>query len=349
MKRSIVFLLILLSTQVVSAQIPTYQLEAILDANSCTSVDMSPDGSKICARAWFVAGVGVNGGGYRIFDANTYLPIRDYNVYGAPWTGLFSSDSAYIWTTTYYGGYLDKIDVNSCGLANRLDLGNWTEGLAFDSQRRYLYVGENNPGGYAIGTLQKFDTDSCSVDWSVTLNGEPGRCIAVGPDDQFVYQVTHNSGTEMLYKIRTGDGIVDGNLPLPGVFSPGISVSPDGKNVYVPYADANLVYVIDTITCTISDTWAIETPHGFFASPSGTHALVTGKADPNIRVFDLSSAAVVQTIDVGDVGAYWACSKTPYWDTNRGKVYLNLSTPSGGVAVLVPEVILVDIDIKSLS
>jgi len=326
-------LLILILAASATGQVPTYQLETILPAPGCTSVDLSPDGTKLCARMQY-------GGwdeGYRVFDAETYAILNDCGGHWAPWRGLVSADSAYLYTTLYYRGCVAKIELSTCAEPTCIPVGPWPLGLAFDSQRRYLYVGVNCPGRGVIGSLKVIDTNTDQVVGSVPLNGEPGYMV-LDPCDEFVYLVSRIRVPETLYKIRTSDYGVEATLAVPGVDEPCISVSPDCATVYVPYPGADLVYKIDTATLNDGGSWSIDSPHGFFVSPDGTHALITGHSDPKIQVFDLLTETVVQTITIPDIGTYYSPSKsTIYWDGNNGKVYINLCATEGGVAVLVPE------------
>ena len=281
--------------------------------------------------------------GYRVFDADTsdicnHAILNDCGGYAAPWIGRVSTDSKYLYTTLYYNGCVAKIELSTCAELLRTPVGSWPYGLAFDSQRRYLYVGVNVPGTGTTGSLSVIDTLIDQVICNVSLGGEPGRCIVVGPKDEFVYLVTQNLGSEILYKFAAAPGCgVSGTLTLPGVGRGGISVNPDGKTVYVPDVDGNLVHIIDTVTMTVSGIWSIPSAVGFFVSPDGTHALVVGSS-PDIRVFDLLTETVTQTISIPDIGTSFDPGKSiPYWDENNGKVYINLSATEGGVAVLVPE------------
>ena len=319
---------------VVSAQVPTYKVETILPAPYCTSVDLSADGTKLSARIVY----GDWDLGFRIFNALTHELIRDCHVDDTPWTGLFSSNSRYIWSTFYYEGSLAKIDVEACEVVQRLGLGSWTWGLAFDSKMRYLYVGENCPGTNDTGSLVVVDTVTASVVARIPLNGEPGtgtQSIVLDPYDQFVYVLTNNLGTETLYKIRTSDYAVEATLALPGVGNPGISLSPDGRIAYVPHTGANLVYKVDTSTMRVVGHWPIDSPHSFLVSPDGTHALVMGHATPRIQVFDLSLGEMIQTIELGDLGYYYPHATSYYWDLRNGRVYIPIHAARGGAAVLV--------------
>lgn len=334
MNKRIIPLLIIASATIAVAQVPTYELDRILPAPGSTSVDLSPDGSKIYIPVTYQA---VTNQGYEAYDADTYDFLRYYHVpSSAPWVGLVSSDSAYLWTTTYYGGYVKKIDLQSGGVAKSIDLGHWTAGMAFDSQRRYLYVGENVPGGWAIGSLQVVDTLTESVVGSVTLNGEPGFSIILNSTDSYVYLVTRNPGSETLYKIATSDYSFT-TLALPGIGShAGLSLSPDGGTAYVKGRFDDIVHLIDTDTITEFDTFSIVDALGFYVSPDGTHALTMNRTgDADIRIFDFATESIIQTIDLGPIGTM-SNTSTPYWDLARGKVYVP-TWLGGGVPVLVGE------------
>lgn len=346
MNKRIISLLILASATIAVAQVPTYELDRILPAPGSTSVDLSPDGNKIYISVTYQA---VTNQGYEAYDADTYDFLRYYHVpSSAPWVGLVSSDSAYLWTTTYYGGYVKKIDLQSGGVAKSIDLGHWTAGMAFDSQRRYLYVGENVPGGWAIGSLQVVDTLTESVMGSVTLNGEPGFSIILDSTDSYVYLVTRNPGSETLYKIATSDYSFT-TLALPGIGShAGISLSPDGGTAYVKGMFDDIVHLIDTDTITEFDTFSIVDALGFYVSPDGTHALTMNRTgDVDIRIFDFATESIIQTIDLGPIGTMSSTS-TPYWDLARGKVYVP-TWFGGGVPVLVAQLPCTPVSIDSLT
>lgn len=324
-----------------TADVPTYQLDAFLDAPGCSSVDLSPDKARIYARyTW-----GAWDEGYVAFDANTGTKVQEYRfglfVDSAPWTGRISADSAYLYYTTYYGGAVKKRDVAEGNVASTIPVGPWPVGLAFDSQRRYLYVGVNDPGTGAIGSIQKIDTTTDSVvGEGFTLNGEPGVCIQVSPDDQYVFAISRIASPEILYKIRTSDMQEVGSIPLAGIGDAGFSLSPDGSVAYVPEASANNVHVIETATMAEIDVWNVQDPKGFYVSPDGTHALVLSD-EPSIRIFDLPSGSVIQTVSLGNVGTMGDSGRqTPYWNWNGGSkvVYIAIAgTSEQGVAVLIAE------------
>ncbi len=328
--------------------IPTYVLENLSPTTGCTSVDLAPDGERYYARHNFDDW----DEGYVAFDANTHALVQEYrfgsHVDSAPWAARVSGDSDYLYYTTYYAGAVKKRDVITGGYAvppgsSGISVGSWPAGLAFDSQRRYLYVGENCPGTGATGSIQVIDTTTDLVVGSgVALNGQPGGTIVVSPDDQYVYTVTLVTTTETLYKIRTSDQQVVGTLALAGVWDSGFSLSPDGNTAYVPDASADKVHVIDTTTMTETDLWDVNDPDGFWVSPDGTHALVTSvtTTQADIQIFDLATKSVIQIIPIGPLtnGGYGYWPVCWDWDEGLNAVYVPVSAHSGGgVAVLTPE------------
>lgn len=335
----LLFSSVLVSQEALSST--TYTVEAVLAASRCTSVDVSPDRTRLYARVYYASW----DEGFRVFDltSGNYDVMAEYHVYGIPWQGLASWDNQHLWMTRYSGGYVSALDLNDPygGFDCNLDVGSWTVGLAFDSVRRYLYVGENCPGPGAIGSIVKVDTllgseEGCSEFGRAVLNGEPGRCIRVSYGDQYVFAITRNAGSETLHKIRTSDMQVVGTCPLLGVAGAGFSLSPDGSMAYVAHEDAGQVRVIDTLTMTETESWALAGvgPEGFFVSPDGTHAIVLA-GEAVIRIFDLASETVCQTIPVDGVEGTQGNRYPPYWDCESDTVYvpMNNGTP-GGLVVL---------------
>ena len=135
----------------------TYHLEAVLPATHCQAVELSPDGSKLYAEAWF----GKWDEGYVVFDTQTLQQIGECHLpSGAQWKFQVSPDGKSVWYTEYYGGYVREVDADNCSLIQEFDVGSWTVDLLFDDARRYLYATENHPGGGALvqGSIQVIDT-----------------------------------------------------------------------------------------------------------------------------------------------------------------------------------------------
>ena len=314
--------------------VPAFELADTLPAAACTSVDLSPDESTLYACVNFGPS---NDNGYRWFDVNMLTWQGDCHVPGVTWAGKVSHDGNGVWTSRYYGGYVSLLNPGDCTIEQNLDVGNWTDDLLFDDDRHYLFVGENDPGIGASGSVQVVDTwqDPPSAVCSVPLNGEPGR-LARASGDPFVYVVTRNSGTETLYKINVDACAVEGTLSLPGVGDSGISVAPRGDRIYVPHESADDVIVVDSVTLTIVDDYNLLSPQGFFVAPTGSFALASRggiAGDGTISVFDIGSRTIRQELSV--VGN--PSNRRPAWSAYGDSAYfplLGTSTEDGGVAVL---------------
>ncbi len=322
-----------------SGDTPTYRVEAMLPAWACTTVDMSPDGTKLYARVHIADW----DEGYRQFDTSTYQILNNAQnpqcriSNDVSWVGRVSADGTSMWTSRYYAGTVVNLDLatNPCVLLNTVSVGSWPDDLLFDDDKQYLYVGENDPGTGAIGSIQVVDTwgDPPAVVCSVTLNGEPGR-LAKAPGDPFVYVTSRNSGTETLFKVDTSTiptcPTDPPTLALPGIGDVGISVSPDGTRIFVPHPSMNIVYVVNATSMTVEDTFAVPSPLGFFVAPTGDHAIVT-QGSLGLSVFDLVAEIVVQEIDWRpDGGSKWM----PRWTVDNQKVFV---PSSHGVIVLAVE------------
>lgn len=324
------------TTKRAAACSPTYKVKEILQSPGCTSVDMSPDRTTLYARVAY----GDWDEGYRVFDVATGKKLWDYrpgsHVNSAPWRALVSADNNYIYMTTYYGGAVRKIQIvpSTGAQVASISVGSWPFGMAFDSQRRFLYVEQGCSGTVVQGSLKVIDTATNSVVGTVSLNGEPSGAI-VAPGDNFVYVESRTSSNHTFYKIRMSDLQVTGTFSMPAtrMDDTRFSLSPDGGIAYLPDPAGNSVHVVNTSIMAQTDLWALAGVRGFFVSPDGNHALVTPWDSPTVRVFNLSSKAVVQTLNVGttNFAGKWA----PYWDWDGVHKYVYL--PVGdGVAVLVP-------------
>ncbi len=308
-----------------------YGVEAILPATDCTSVDLSPDETRLALRHAFVGPYDI---GYLEYDAATYAPLSECHVSGTPWAGRYASDGGTVWTSRYYGGYVTEVDLATEEFYCNLDVGSWTDDLIFCGGRRYLLAAENDPGTGAVGSIQVVDTWNCQNVTGILLNGEPGRFArAIG--DDYIYVATRNVGTERLYQIECGSWVITGSLDLPGIGDAGISVYPDGSRVYVPDRSASVVRVVDTDSMTEVDALPVTgdagAEWGFYVEPQGRYAILASGGNV-IRIFSIVTEAVVQEL-VADEG-YAPTKFRPVWTADGSKAFVPLPGEGPGVAVL---------------
>ena len=326
----------------VACSAPGYTLHTVLDAPGCTSVDMSPDRTRLYARMVY----GDWDEGYRVFDSNTYDILQDFHPIGpAPWSGRVSADGQYLWTSMYYNGTVAKLNLATGNIDAQISVGSWPNALEADGTRRYMYAGQGSPGAGWNGSIKKIDTQTETIVGSAALTGEPSQVEALTSAGDYLYIATKNHTPSVLHKIRTSDMSVVGSLSLPSSIAGHVylSLNPSGSEVYVPDTASNLVRVIDTGSMMETGTFSLAVPVGFFASPDGTHAFVMAGANDPVRIdiFDICTQSVTQSFPLTGHGVF-NYMNTPVWDGPTGRVFVPFAGSTeqgnrGGVAVLVPE------------
>ncbi|MCD6365678.1 MAG: YncE family protein, partial [Planctomycetes bacterium] len=249
-----------------------------------------------------------------------------------------SADGNYLYGTHYYGGYVDKVSVATDTVVDSWDVGSWTCGLAFDSQRRFLYVGQNDPGTGAVGSIEVIDTTTGTHLGGVALNGEPGPCIQVSPGDDYVYAVSRNPASqERLYKILASDMTIAASASIAGVGADvGFSLSPDGTRVYIPFKSEDKIRIFDTKTMAELDDIDISAPGAVWVSPDGSHAIVTSAttSEVTLNIVDLASKSSVQTLTISGLGSIASgyLRSRVFWDWSESKrvVYIPITASEGG-------------------
>jgi len=95
-------------------------------------------------------------------------------------------------------------------------------------------VAQNSPGTGQVGSIKTVDTATKLVVGTAALNGEPAHTVVVSPDQEYVYALSKNAGTETFYKIRRSDMQILGSVPVTGVRDTGFSLDPVGSKAYLP-------------------------------------------------------------------------------------------------------------------
>ena len=80
-----------------------------------------------------------------------------------------------------------------------------------------------------------------------------------------------------------------------------LTVSPDGRRLYVVCEASDSLAVVDTTTRTVVDEITVgNLPHGVCLSPDGGTAYVSNRGDDTVSVIDFEAMEVIDTIVVGD-------------------------------------------------
>ena len=177
------------------------------------------------------------------------------------------------------------------------------EGVAFSPDGRHAFVANKGSGSVSmINTYVNQILKSTSVDNTITV---PIQGLVVSPDGRKVYVASSDQGIKVLDAVT--NGVIDtiaadaggGDIPNPQ----GIALSPDGRLLFVSdNHDGGSVTVLDTATkktvAAISGGTGIV-PLGIAVNPDGREAYMVFSGSNEVKVFDIPSSTVIDTISVG--------------------------------------------------
>jgi YVTN family beta-propeller protein len=133
--------------------------------------------------------------------------------------------------------------------------------------------------------------------------GQPTDDIVGSPDGKFAFgNAMVPSGNPIgypeagfVYCIDTATNKVLWTVAIPGM-PQHLTVSKDGRRLFVPAFDKNYIYVVDTAAGRIVDTWfGVLGNHGSELSSDGKHLYLGNMVMNRIYVYDTGTGQVVQT------------------------------------------------------
>lgn len=185
---------------------------------------------------------------------------------------------------------------------------DWSTGevtdLAVSPDGSTVYFTQYGPGAFrrgAPGRVLVFSAASLAFTGVVGLDSAPGNVmavhrVAVSPNGKDIYVST--GGPPVHLDARTNPPSIRGTVTLPGLF-PGdanaLTVSRDGKRLYVGAFEDGNVYVVDTATDHTTATVTIQPGFDPIAD------VIVGHTDGRLYVveFDNNSAPRVAVVDTG--------------------------------------------------
>ncbi len=195
------------------------------------------------------------------------------------------------------------------------DLGDLPLNAILAPDGKHLLVSNSGAG---IQSLQVVNTRDGSVAQELPYYAPDSVFVglAYSPDGTTAYASGGGSGVIRTYAVGT-DGLLTtgaawsagpkqtvslggsrlGNAPWPI----GLSVSPDGANLYAADNLANVLTIFDTRSGAISGTVPVGSlPYGALVSRDGRRVYVSNWGDATVSAVDTASRAVVATIPVGE-------------------------------------------------
>ena len=186
---------------------------------------------------------------------------------------------------------------------NTLYTASSPEGVAFSPDGRRVFVANKGSGSVSmINADVNQILKSTSVDNTMTV---PIQGLVVSPDGRKVYVASSDQGINVLDAVT--NSVIDtiaanaggGVSPNPQ----GIALSPDGRLLFVSdNHDGGRVTVLDTATkktvAVISGGTGLV-PLGIAVNPDGREAYMAFSGSNEVKVFDMQSSTVIDTISVG--------------------------------------------------
>lgn len=161
---------------------------------------------------------------------------------------------------------------------------------------RYAYTVNRD-----TSSLSVIDTTLNTVTATVPITVGPPQFVAFAPDGRRAYLSITNSNRndDMVAVLDTASNMIVATIPV-GIFPYALSVSPDGKSVYVPDHDSDTISVISTATNTVVATIRVPaSPHSIKFSRDGRRAYVANHQSNVVSVLDTTKNTISATVAVG--------------------------------------------------
>lgn len=151
-------------------------------------------------------------------------------------------------------------------------------------------------------SITLLDLASNTTVGNIPIPQGPPQFIAFTPDGQHayvsVYDEIRGSGNAVI-EVDTATRTVVATIPAEK-FPYAIAVSPDGRQLYVPNHDANLISVVDTASNAVIQKIAVKpNPHAVAYSGDGRRAYVANHGSNLVTVLDTKNGAILAEIPVG--------------------------------------------------
>ena len=254
----------------------------------------------------------------------------------------------YAYITNHDSDKVSVIDTINNTITATVPVRSHPFGVVISPDGKKVYVANN-----AEDNVSVIDTTTKNIIGNVSIGVDPigyfPLGVAVSPDGGKIYVTNtykgcvkkkckgrqHSKEEEnhfSVHVIDTATNTVTNTVPV-GSFPKGITVSPDGKKVYVANSWNDNVSVIDTDINTVTATIPVgRFPEGIAINPTGTKVYVTNSLDDNVCIIDTSTNDVIATVNVGinPVGVAVNPEGTKVYVTNVG----NFSVPDNTVSVI---------------
>jgi YVTN family beta-propeller protein len=165
-------------------------------------------------------------------------------------------------------------------------------GFAISRDGRHVWVTSETPNA-----LLELDGATGKILNVWQTNQERSHLVVASPDEKKFYVTNTVSGSVSVIDRASGAVKV---IPV-GAGAEGITISPDGREVWVAWRTDSKISVISTATDAIVETFAAggEGPQRVQLTPDGTEVWTSNVRNNTVTVFDARTRKLLSTISVG--------------------------------------------------
>jgi len=197
-------------------------------------IKATPDGRYVLVANWHSSSVS-------IIDTATLVNVKDVKLGGKynyiPRGIAVSADSKTAYVANMGGGTISIIDLEEMKVVRDIAVSPNPRHIVLSKDQKYLYISEN-----ARGEVLKFNIERGKVEKRVSV-GSQARTIDLTPDEKYIFVAVHYSSKLSVIDSETFKVVksVDFERPM------GVSVSPDGKQLWVTSYQGGYVRVYEII------------------------------------------------------------------------------------------------------
>jgi len=188
------------------------------------------------------------------------------------------------------------VDIASGKVSKSLPVGEEPEGVTVSPNGKFVYVTSEN-----TGTISVFDV-ARAVPIKTFKVGRRPRSVVFLPAKPRAYVNAENDGAVTVVDTVEHEAIQTISLGQPGLIKPMcVLLSPDGATLYVSTGRGHKLFVIDTATNKITNSFEIgERPWGIALSPDAKTLFSANGPSNDVSVVNLANSTVTRKIKVAD-------------------------------------------------
>lgn len=216
----------------------------------------------------------------------------------------------YLYVTNIDANLFSVIDTDTGLVVKEVPVGVEPCDVAIDPEGKWVAISHEKHRG----DIYLFNRKTLTVEHKVLLVEKmerkvDGFFLVFSSDGLRLYAVNQFSG--FLYVLDPTAGKIVNKVMLGKVGQiRGISLSPDGKSLYIPDLTDNKIIVVDTTLESVKDTIKLEGgASGIAVSPDGKTIYVTNEGNLSLDVLDIKTKRVRKRIPIGTSPAGVAISR----------------------------------------